>query len=239
MCQNDKIKVSVVGAKGKMGSLVCQWVKSHNNLSLALQLDRDDDLTEINQTNTDVVVEFSVAKQSQKNVKILLQQNVNIVVGTSGWTNDDVDQLKSYHKSCNSHKTILIAPNFSASAILMQKFAQLAAPYFSSCEIIEYHHRQKIDKPSGTAIATKELIEDALNKSGKIYDTGVETHSVRMDGYNAHQDVLFGNDGEVLKISQNSFSRESFAKGVIEAIQYVNSQKVGIIDYGMDKVFKI
>ena len=146
------IKVSVVGAKGRMGSHVVDAVNGAADTELALALDAGDDLSGITPENTDVVVEFTVPSVSLNNVLALVRQGVDVVVGTTGWTDEKLDQVRAaLAEAPRDNQSVFIAPNFAISAVLADYFAKVAAPYFESAEVIELHHPNKVDAPSGTA----------------------------------------------------------------------------------------
>ena len=211
------IKVSVVGAKGRMGSHVVEAVNNAEDTQLALALDAGDDLTQITTDNTDVVVEFTVPSVSLNNVLTLIGQGVDVVVGTTGWTDEKLAQVKSAIANGPKPETqkVFIAPNFAISAVLADYFATKAAKYFESAEVIELHHPTKVDAPSGTAIHTAHGIAEARKAAGlapvpdatetdggsrgQVVD-GIHVHAVRLRGLNAHEEVLFGNAGEQLTI---------------------------------------
>ncbi len=147
------IKVSVVGAKGRMGSHVVDAVNGAQDMELALTLDAGDDLHAITSENTDVVVEFTVPSVTLDNVLTLIGQGVDVVVGTTGWTEDRLEQVRQALAAApRADQAVFIAPNFAISAVLADYFAKLAAPYFESAEVVELHHPNKVDAPSGTAI---------------------------------------------------------------------------------------
>lgn len=162
------IKVSVVGAKGRMGSHVVEAVNNAEDTQLALALDAGDDLTQITTDNTDVVVEFTVPSVSLNNVLTLIGQGVDVVVGTTGWTDEKLAQVKSAIANGPKPETqkVFIAPNFAISAVLADYFATKAAKYFESAEVIELHHPTKVDAPSGTAIHTAHGIAEARKAAG-------------------------------------------------------------------------
>ncbi|WP_428860980.1 4-hydroxy-tetrahydrodipicolinate reductase [Bifidobacterium dentium] len=231
------IKVSVVGAKGRMGSHVVDAVNGAADTELALALDAGDDLSGITPENTDVVVEFTVPSVSLNNVLALVRQGVDVVVGTTGWTDEKLDQVRAaLAEAPRDNQSVFIAPNFAISAVLADYFAKVAAPYFESAEVIELHHPNKVDAPSGTAIHTAHAIADARNEAGlgevpdntetdggsrgQVVD-GIHVHAVRLRGLNAHEEVLFGNAGEQLTIRADSFDRISFMPGVLLAVRKI------------------
>lgn len=231
------IRVSVVGAKGRMGSHVVAAVNTAEDMELALALDANDDITQISRDNTDVVVEFSVPSASLDNVLSLVSQGVHVVVGTTGWTDDKLDQVRA----ALAHRpdiSVFIAPNFAISTVLAEHFASQAAKYFESAEIIELHHPDKVDAPSGTALHTAQKLAASRKAAGmapipdntqtdggsrgQVVD-GIHVHAVRLRGLNAHEEVLFGNPGEQLVIRADSFDRTSFMPGVLLAVRKAGS----------------
>lgn len=244
------VRVSVVGAKGRMGSHVVDAVNAAPDTQLALALDAGDDLAAITPDNTDVVVEFTVPNVSLGNVLALVKQGVNVVVGTTGWTDEKLAQVKAaLAEAPRDNQTVFIAPNFAISAVLADHFAKVAAPYFESAEVIELHHPTKVDAPSGTAIHTAKAIGEARRAAGlgdmpdatqtdggsrgQVVD-GVHVHAVRLRGLNAHEEVLFGNAGEQLVIRADSFDRISFMPGVLLAVRKVFSGAYPGLTVGLD-----
>ena len=185
----------------------------------------------------DVVVDFTTADACRVTVPWLAMHGVHAVVGTTGLTAADLDSMRATFGSGPAH--CLIAPNFAISAVLMMRFAEMAAPYFDTAEVIEYHHDRKIDAPSGTAITTAERMAAARGEQAWAPDptervvlegarggigggaAGVRIHSVRMRGMVAHQDVIFGAAGQSLTIRQDSYDRESFMPGVVLACKRI------------------
>ncbi|NEG56178.1 4-hydroxy-tetrahydrodipicolinate reductase [Bifidobacterium platyrrhinorum] len=245
------IRVSVVGAKGRMGSHVVEAVNGADGMQLALALDAGDDLAAITPDNTDVVVEFTVPSVSLKNVLALVAQGVDVVVGTTGWTEEKLAEVREAIAAGPRPDTqkVFIAPNFAISAVLADHFAAQAAKYFESAEIIELHHPNKVDAPSGTAIHTAAGIAAARRAAGlgPVPDTtetdggsrgqvvdGIHVHAVRLRGLNAHEEVLFGNAGEQLVIRADSFDRGSFMPGVILAVRKVAGDAPAGLTVGLD-----
>ena len=242
-----KIKVLVNGAKGKMGSESVLAVLKEADLELVGQLDLGDDLAKaIQDTNADVVVDFTHPDSALKNTKTILQNKAHAVVGTTGLTPNNLSEIK---KLCSKNKVnCIVAPNFAIGAILMMKFAKDAAPYLPEVEIIELHHDQKVDAPSGTAIKTAQLILDdrrnvkrkAVKSIEKVKNArggimgDIHIHSVRLQGLVAHQEVIFGGVGQTLKIRHDSISRISFMPGVVMAIRKVKKVK-GLV-YGLENL---
>ena len=244
------IKVSVVGAKGRMGSHVVDAVDSAADTELALALDAGDDLAAITPENTDVVVEFTVPSVSLGNVLALVKQGVDVVVGTTGWTEEKLDQVRAALAAApREGQSVFIAPNFAISAVLADHFAKVAAPYFESAEVIELHHPTKVDAPSGTAIHTAHGIAEARKAAGlapvpdatetdggsrgQVVD-GIHVHAVRLRGLNAHEEVLFGNAGEQLTIRADSFDRTSFMPGVLLAVRKLAGDAPAGLTIGLD-----
>ena len=245
------IKVSVVGAKGRMGSHVVEAVNNAEDTQLALALDAGDDLTQITTDNTDVVVEFTVPSVSLNNVLTLIGQGVDVVDGTTGWTDEKLAQVKSAIANGPKPETqkVFIAPNFAISAVLADYFATKAAKYFESAEVIELHHPTKVDAPSGTAIHTAHGIAEARKAAGlapvpdatetdggsrgQVVD-GIHVHAVRLRGLNAHEEVLFGNAGEQLTIRADSFDRTSFMPGVLLAVRKLAGDAPAGLTIGLD-----
>ena len=228
------IRVSVIGASGRMGSEVCRAVESAEGLELVGRFDLGDDLGDL--AGADVVVEFSVPEASPANVAHCVEQGVDVVVGTTGWSEERLSELRG--RLANHPDTgVLIAPNFAIGAVLMMAFAQKAAEFYESAEVIELHHPDKVDAPSGTAARTADLIGAARERAGlgEVPDAtssdpdgargarahGIPVHSVRLRGLVAHQEVLFGQTGEMLTIRHDSFDRVSFMPGVIAAVRKV------------------
>ncbi|GGB69907.1 dihydrodipicolinate reductase [Knoellia flava TL1] len=226
--------VSVIGASGRMGSEVCRAVEGADGLELVGRFDVDDDLGDL--AGADVVVEFSVPDASPANVAHCVEQGVHVVVGTTGWSADRLDALRG-QLADHPGVGVLIAPNFAIGAVLMMAFAAKAAEFYESAEVIELHHPDKVDAPSGTAARTAELIGAAREAAGltDVPDAttsdpdgargarahGIPVHSVRLRGLVAHQEVLFGQTGEMLTIRHDSFDRVSFMPGVVAAVRRV------------------
>ncbi|MFH1542901.1 MAG: 4-hydroxy-tetrahydrodipicolinate reductase [bacterium] len=216
----SKIKVLVNGAKGKMGSETVKAVQNESDLELVGSIDFGDDLAKnIKQTKAEVVVDFTHPDAVLKNVLTILKSGANAIVGTTGLKQEDLDAIK---KACEVNKAnCLVAPNFAIGAVLMMKYAADAIKHMPNAEIIELHHDKKVDKPSGTAIKTAQLM-------GK----DVPIHSVRLPGLVAHQAVVFGGLGQTLTIRHDTINRESFMPGVILAVRKVKALK-GLV-YGLE-----
>ncbi len=232
------IRVAVTGAKGRMGSTVVEAVTGASDMEVVAQLDQRDDITPATLNGAEVAVDFSVPAVTEANVHALLDAGVNVVVGTTGWTEESYARVRSHAEEAG--RSVLIAPNFAIGAVLAMKFAALAAPYFESAEVIEMHHPNKVDAPSGTATATARGIAAAREKAGlgPIPDAttqdpegtrggridGVPVHAVRLRGLTASEEILLGNPGEQLVIRTDSFDRISFMPGVLLALRSVSAR---------------
>jgi 4-hydroxy-tetrahydrodipicolinate reductase len=244
---SDAIKVSVIGASGRMGSEVCRAVMAAPDTELVGRYDLGDDLGDLG--GADVVVEFSVPDSSASNVAQCIDRGKHVVVGTTGWTEDKLAAVRSQLRS-KPGIGVLIAPNFAIGAILMMSFAQQAAKFYESVEVVELHHPDKVDAPSGTAARTASLIARARQDSGlgDVPDAttsdpdgargarvdGIAVHALRLRGLVAHQEVLFGATGELLTIRHDSFDRISFMAGVLEGVRRVGDHPgltVGLENY--------
>ena len=232
------IKVGVLGAKGRMGAEVVKAINSVVDLELTSALDLGDSLGDFVTTQTQVVVDFTHPDVVMENLKFLIDQNINVVVGTTGFTDDRIQQIEKWlnKKSVG----VLIAPNFGLGAVLMMNFAEKAAAYFESVEIVELHHPQKADAPSGTATHTAERIAKARKKAGlgqmpdattaeisgargaRISD--IPVHSVRLRGLVAHQEVIFGDPGETFTLRHDSIDRVGFMPGVLLGVRKIIDQ---------------
>ncbi|MBI5700282.1 4-hydroxy-tetrahydrodipicolinate reductase [Candidatus Saganbacteria bacterium] len=223
-----KIKVIVNGAKGKMGSETVKAVEKEADLELVAQLDVSDDLSgSIKKYNAEVVVDFTHPDAAMGNIGNILNAGANAIVGTTGLKPDD---LKEIAKLCEKNKVnCLVAPNFAIGAVLMMQFSKEAAKHLKNVEIIELHHPQKVDKPSGTAIKTAHMIKETIGGGGEV-----PIHSVRLPGLVASQEVIFGGLGQTLTIRHDTINREAFMPGVILAIRKVKSLK-GLV-YGLENI---
>lgn len=243
--------VAVVGAAGRMGTTVCQAVEDADGLALVARLDVGDELTAANLAGADVAVDFTHPSTTEDNVHALIDAGVDVVVGTTGWTDEKLAQVKSAIANGPKPETqkVFIAPNFAISAVLADYFATKAAKYFESAEVIELHHPTKVDAPSGTAIHTAHGIAEARKAAGlapvpdatetdggsrgQVVD-GIHVHAVRLRGLNAHEEVLFGNAGEQLTIRADSFDRTSFMPGVLLAVRKLAGDAPAGLTIGLD-----
>jgi 4-hydroxy-tetrahydrodipicolinate reductase len=232
------IRVGVLGAQGKMGSTVVDAVNNATDMEVVSALDIGDSLEALVANKAEVVVDFTTPDSVMANLSFLIKHGIHGVVGTTGFDEGRLTMLRSQLAKAPS-VGILIAPNFGLGAILMMEFAKKAAPLFESVEIVELHHPNKVDAPSGTAKRTAELISDARAraKSAAMPDAtkeslvgarganvdGVPIHSVRARGFVAHQEVIFGGVGEILTIRHDSLDRQSFMPGVLLGIKRISS----------------
>ena len=228
------LKVAVIGASGRMGSEVCRAVERAGDLDLVGRYDEGDELGELG--GAEVAVEFSVPDASEANVRHCVERGVHAVVGTTGWDDEQLGRLRTVLDD-HGEVGVLVAPNFAVGAVLMMTFARQAARFYESVEVVELHHPNKVDAPSGTAARTADLIGAAREEAGlgpvpdaTTHDPdgargarvhGVPVHAVRLRGLVAHQEVLMGQEGELLTIRHDSFDRVSFMPGVIGAVRQV------------------
>jgi 4-hydroxy-tetrahydrodipicolinate reductase len=229
------IKVAVLGARGRMGSEVVKAVNEANDLELVAQLDLGDSLDLLVSSGAQVAVDFTTPDSVMANLEFLISKNINAVIGTTGFDDARIAKIKSLLASSKSG--VLIAPNFAIGAVLMMEFATKAAKYFESAEIIELHHPDKVDAPSGTAARTAELMSKARSeaKLAPMPDAtstsldgargatvgDIPVHSVRLRGLVAHQEVLLGGIGETLSIRHDSIDRVGFMPGVLLGVRQV------------------
>jgi 4-hydroxy-tetrahydrodipicolinate reductase len=235
------IKVGVLGAKGRMGSEVCRTVDAADGLELAATVDVGDERDPL--TGCDVIVDFTHPGAVLDNLRWCLSHGRNVVVGTSGFDEGRLATVAGWLGEAPLARA-LIVPNFSIGAVLMMRFAEKAARFFESAEVIELHHAAKADAPSGTATRTASMIAAARAAAGlgtppdaKMSELdgargatvdGVRVHSVRLSGLLAHQEVLLGGHGEVLTIRHDSMDRSSFMPGVLLAVRGVASLPPGL-----------
>ncbi|APH04624.1 4-hydroxy-tetrahydrodipicolinate reductase [Bacillus weihaiensis] len=264
----DKIKIVIAGARGRMGREAVNLVNTTPEYSLLAVVDykyegmslKDLDgfdldipiYTDIDkcffETNPDVLIDLTTPEIGKVHTKKALLNGVRPVVGTTGFSEEDLKELQEL----TSEKGIgaIIAPNFAIGAILMMKFSQMAAKYLSDVEIIEQHHDQKLDAPSGTGLKTAEMIaavreekqqghpdeKELLDGARGANYKGIRLHSVRLPGLIAHQEVLFGGDGQTLKIRHDSYNRASFMSGVKLAVDSV--MKIDLLVYGLENLME-
>ena len=235
----SRIKVGVLGARGRMGIEVVRAVEAADDLELVAGVDVGDDREPLRAA--DVVVDFTHPDAVMDNLRWCLDAGLHVVVGTTGFDADRLAAAAVLVESAAADLGVVIAPNFGIGAVLMMRFAALAAPWFESVEIVELHHAGKADAPSGTARRTAELVAAARRESGRGAASpdatsselagargadvdGVHVHSVRLAGLVAHQEVLLGGAGETLTLRHDSLDRASFMPGVLVAVRAVGSR---------------
>lgn len=232
----EPIRVGVIGARGKMGAQVCRAVDSADDLDLVAMIDVGDWLFGVSDADAQVLVDFTHPAAVLTSIRFAIDNDIHAVIGTTGFDENKLAEVRDW-LSEKPDLGIIIAANFGIGAVLSMRFAELAAPYFTSAEVIELHHPQKVDAPSGTALATAQRISEARKQAGlgRAPDAtqtelagargadvdGVRIHSIRTSGLVAHQEVLFGTDGETLTIRHDSYDRASFMPGVLLAVRQV------------------
>ena len=232
------MRVGVLGAKGKVGATMVQAVQDADDLTLSAEVDAGDPLSLLTDTDTEVVIDFTHPDVVMDNLKFLIDNGIHAVVGTTGFTDERLNLVQAWLAD-KPDVAVLIAPNFAIGAVLSMHFAQQAARFFESAEVIELHHPQKADAPSGTAARTARLIAEArkdLPPNPDATSTGLEgargadvdgipVHSIRLAGLVAHQEVLFGTQWETLTIRHDSIDRTSFVPGVLLAVRHVGERR--------------
>ena len=239
MDDRARVRVGVLGANGKVGKAICEAVDAAPDLELVATVDQGDAIDSFVNSGTEVVVDFTHPDVVMDNLKFLVENGIHAVVGTTGFDEARLAQVAEWLDA--SPKTgVLIAPNFAIGAVLLMRFSEQAARFFDSVEVIELHHPNKADAPSGTAYRTAGLIADARAKAGvgKSPDAtttelegargadvdGVRVHSIRLAGLVAHQEVLLGTQGETLTIRHDSMDRTSFAPGVLLGVREISTR---------------
>lgn len=229
------IRVGVIGAGGRMGSETCRAVEADAELELVARVGRKDPLEGLTEAGAQVAIDFTTLSAVKDNVRFLVDAGIHAVVGTTGLSEDDLEEIRSWVKDGGA--SVFVAPNFAVGAVLMMSFATRAARHFDSVEIIERHHENKKDAPSGTALRTASLMNAArasdwlrppaenetLQGSRGGDAEGVRIHSLRVRGSVAHQEVILGAHGETLTIRHDSLDRSSFMPGVVLAVKRVGS----------------
>jgi 4-hydroxy-tetrahydrodipicolinate reductase len=261
------INIILAGPRGKMGKAAIAMIENVADFQLVAVIDRKNDgeilkniVEESDATvpvftnptdcftkiKADVFIDLTTPETGYEHTKLALQHQLRAVIGTSGFTEDNVRELREI---ASSHQTgCIIAPNFAIGAVLMMKFSQMASAYFPDVEIIEKHHDQKVDAPSGTAVKTAELIQEereskkqghpeekeTLKGSRGAEIDGMHIHSVRLPGLVAHQEVIFGGPGQLFSIKHDSFNRDSFMDGVKTSIYKV--MEMDELIYGLENI---
>ncbi|HLN78709.1 MAG TPA: 4-hydroxy-tetrahydrodipicolinate reductase [Nocardioidaceae bacterium] len=232
------MKVGVLGARGKVGAEVCRAVEAADDMELVAAIDADDSSDELVSSGAHAVVDFTHPDVVMDNLEFCIDHGIHAVVGTTGFDEERLEQVRTW-LSDSSGTGVLVAPNFSIGAILMMRFAAEAAPFYESVEIVELHHPEKADAPSGTARRTASLIAEARRRagSGPIPDAtstalegargadveGIRVHGLRLRGLVAHQEVILGGPGETLTIRHDSLDRVSFMPGVLLGLRRIGS----------------
>nr|WP_154663042.1 4-hydroxy-tetrahydrodipicolinate reductase [Bacillus massiliigorillae] len=263
------VKIVIAGPRGRMGKEAVLLVKETENFELVAVIDRKNDggnLQDVEgfagisapiysdiekcfqEVQADVLVDLTTPEVGMHHTVTALQHGVRPVVGTTGFSQDDLKELEQL--CAKTGLGCIIAPNFAIGAILMMKFSQMAAKYFQDVEIIELHHDQKLDAPSGTAVKTADMIREVRETKQQGHPNEKETipgarganidgmhiHSVRLPGLIAHQQVLFGADGQTLTIRHDSYNRASFMSGVKVAVE--NVMKLDVLVYGLENIIE-
>jgi 4-hydroxy-tetrahydrodipicolinate reductase len=263
----NRTKVIMTGINGKMGKAILSGIIKEPDIEVIGGIDinyqennaptiegigklsipiSNNLLHMVTEKKPDIMIDFTTPQAVMGNIRIAVENNVACIVGTTGLTDYDIKEITLLTERFKT--PVLIAPNFAIGAVLMMRFAKEASRYFPHVEVIEKHHDQKIDAPSGTAIKTLELMamertstrQGAINEVEKIPSSrggdfqGMRVHSVRLPGFVAHQEVIFGNQGQILTIRHDSISRESFIPGVLLAIRNIK-QLEGVV-YGLENI---
>jgi 4-hydroxy-tetrahydrodipicolinate reductase len=234
----EAIRVGVLGALGKVGSEVCRAVEEADDTELVARIDADDELDGLVGSDAQVVVDFTHPDVVMDNLEFCLDHGINAVVGTTGFDDERLETLRRWLADAPG-VGVLVAPNFSIGALLMMRFAATAAPFYESVEVVELHHPDKADAPSGTARRTAQLIAAARREagSGPVPDAtssaldgargadveGIRVHGLRIRGLVAHQEVVLGGLGETLTIRHDSLDRASFTPGVLVGVRAIGS----------------
>lgn len=242
------IKVGVLGAKGRVGSAVVAGVSAADDLELVAEVDAGDSMQLLVDNGAEVIVDFTTPGVVMDNLEFCISNGIHAVVGTTGFDEERYNQVRSWIDAQGNGVGVLIAPNFAISAVLAMAFARQAAPFFDSAEVVEYHHPNKLDAPSGTAVKTAQGIaevrreagmdampdatEQALDGSRGADVDGVKVHAVRMTGMVAHEEIVFGTQDQSLTIRQDSYGRDSFVPGVLTGVR--NVEKHPGLTIGLD-----
>ena len=232
----SNIRVAVLGAQGRMGSHAVRALEAADGIDVVATLGSSDSLEQVVESGAQIAVELTVPRATEDNVRFLVSHDIHTVVGTTGWDDERLSRLEDL---CAEHPQVgvLIAPNFSIGAVLAMQFAEMAAPYFDSAEVIEIHHTRKLDAPSGTAVSTAKRIAaqraqaglppvpdatetDPHGARGAVID-GIHVHAVRQLGMNASEEIHFGSAHEALTIRTDSHSTEAFMPGIVTAVNTV------------------
>lgn len=236
MSEDSRLRVGVLGARGKVGREVCRAVDAAEDMTLVAEVDAGDDIGALTANDAGLVVDFTHPDVVMDNLRYCVQHGIHAVVGTTGFDEERLATLRGWLEDAPG-TGVLIAPNFSIGALLMMRFAAQAAPFYDSVEIVELHHPHKADAPSGTARRTAELVARARREAGSdpapdatstslegargADVDGVRVHALRIQGMVAHQEVVLGGQGETLTIRHDSMDRSSFSPGVLAGLRAV------------------
>ncbi len=242
-------RVAVLGAKGRMGSTSAAAIDEAEGLDLVASIDVGDDLGLITEAEAQAALVFTTPDVAFDQARWCIEHGIHVVIGTSGFGDDKVRELAEVVAG-NPEVGAIVVPNFSIGAVLMMRFAATAAPFFESVEVIEMHHPDKVDAPSGTAVRTAEIIAEAREQAGSsaLPDatttdpdgargakvSGIPVHAVRARGFIASQEVVLGDVGEIFSIRHDSSSRESFMPGVVAALRWIPEHPG--VTVGLDEV---
>ncbi|MDK4275876.1 4-hydroxy-tetrahydrodipicolinate reductase [Corynebacterium accolens] len=242
------IKVGVLGAQGRVGKAIVEGVNAEDDLELVAEISRGDDLQQLVDNHAEVIVDFTQPDSVMGNLEFCIANGIHCVVGTTGFDKERLDQVEQWTRQ-EGAGNVLIAPNFAISAVMTMVLAKQAAKFFETAEVVEFHHPTKLDAPSGTAIHTAEAIAQARRDAdlGEMPDAtekslegarganvdGIPVHAVRTRGMVAHEEVIFGAQGQSLTIRQDSYDRSSFTPGVLVGVREI-AQHPGLV-VGLDK----
>lgn len=242
------IKVGVLGAQGRVGKAIVEGVNAEDDLELVAEISRGDDLQQLVDNHAEVIVDFTQPASVMGNLEFCIANGIHCVVGTTGFDKERLDQVEQWTRQ-EGAGNVLIAPNFAISAVMTMVLAKQAAKFFETAEVVEFHHPTKLDAPSGTAIHTAEAIAQARRDAdlGEMPDAtekslegarganvdGIPVHAVRTRGMVAHEEVIFGAQGQSLTIRQDSYDRSSFTPGVLVGVREI-AQHPGLV-VGLDK----
>ncbi|ERS58649.1 4-hydroxy-tetrahydrodipicolinate reductase [Corynebacterium accolens] len=242
------IRVGVLGAQGRVGKAIVEGVNAEDDLELVAEISRGDDLQQLVDNHAEVIVDFTQPDSVMGNLEFCIANGIHCVVGTTGFDKERLDQVEQWTRQ-EGAGNVLIAPNFAISAVMTMVLAKQAAKFFETAEVVEFHHPTKLDAPSGTAIHTAEAIAQARRDAelGEMPDAtekslegarganvdGIPVHAVRTRGMVAHEEVIFGAQGQSLTIRQDSYDRSSFTPGVLVGVREI-AQHPGLV-VGLDK----
>lgn len=248
----DRIRAAVIGAQGRMGSQAVTAIEEAEGIELVAALGRGDSLESLLEAGIDVAVELTVPASTEDNVRFLVEHDIDTVVGTTGWDSARLERLSALLGE-HPDTGVLIAPNFSIGAVLAMHFAEVAAQYFDSAEVVEIHHPRKLDAPSGTAVHTAQRIAAARNAAGlppvpdateldehgargAVID-GIHVHAIRQQGMTASEEIHFGSASEALTIRTDSFSTAAFMPGIITSVRAIGDRS-GLI-HGLENLLDL